>query len=350
MGQVCKREAYHEPPTRSLTGHSVPLPTQCDRASHVESDAFFRGLWALKIGDSPRDAPTFGYIHPWVAERLPWPTTGVAIDKRSKAVRLLVPATARDAQMIAWRLDIMLTQTLREGAIPRELFQGKRHEAYPVLGAPFPLTIDRGASQMLGLTQRAAFLVCYVRDPRARHGVRLWVPRRGWDRREQPGLLDATAAGGMAAGEHPRLCIAREASEEVGLDEATVYREARSVGAYSWYTIRRTGGAFAGVKPTAANKRLAERVGVVYPSMSYIYEMEMPAHWKPDISSGEVAEVYCWTVDEVKAAMARGEFKNTTAMIMMDFFIRWGLMTHENEPDYEEIIQRLHRRLPFPVR
>ena len=327
----------------------MPLPVPCDRASQVESDEFFRGLWTLKIGNSPRDAPTFGYMHPWVAERLPWPDVGVAIDRRAKAVRILEPASAADAQMLAWRLDLMLIAALKQATIPRALFARRRHEAYPVLGAPFPLALDRGATQMLGLAQRAAFLVCYVRDPAAPHGLRLWVPRRGWDRAEHPGMLDATAAGGVAAGETPRRGVAREAAEEVGLDEATVYRDARSTGTYSWYTFRRAG-TFEGVKPTAANRRLAERVGVIYPSVSYVFEMEVPARWRPDISSGEVAEVFCWTVDEVRAAMARGEFKHTIAMLMMDFFIRWGIITQENEPDYEEIVQRLHRRLPRPRR
>jgi hypothetical protein len=32
----------------------------------------------------------------------------------------------------------------------------------------------------------------------------------------------------------------------------------------------------------------------------------------------------------------------------LDFFIRWGILNEENEPDYQEIKRRLHRELEFP--
>jgi hypothetical protein len=36
-------------------------------------------------------------------------------------------------------------------------------------------------------------------------------------------------------------------------------------------------------------------------------------------------------------------------MVMVDFFVRHGLITAENEPDYLEISSRLHRRLEYPT-
>jgi len=35
-------------------------------------------------------------------------------------------------------------------------------------------------------------------------------------------------------------------------------------------------------------------------------------------------------------------------MVMLDFFIRHGILTAENESDFEEIKRRLHRELEFP--
>jgi hypothetical protein len=45
--------------------------------------------------------------------------------------------------------------------------------------------------------------------------------------------------------------------------------------------------------------------------------------------------------------MTRGEFKPSCAAVMMDFFVRHGFITAENEVDYVEIVSRLHRKLPF---
>jgi hypothetical protein len=33
----------------------------------------------------------------------------------------------------------------------------------------------------------------------------------------------------------------------------------------------------------------------------------------------------------------------------MDFFIRHGILTKDNEKDYDEIVSRIHRELDFPV-
>lgn len=46
--------------------------------------------------------------------------------------------------------------------------------------------------------------------------------------------------------------------------------------------------------------------------------------------------------------MAKGEFKPNCALLMLDFFIRHGILTAENEKDFEEIKSRIHRDIEFP--
>jgi hypothetical protein len=60
----------------------------------------------------------------------------------------------------------------------------------------------------------------------------------------------------------------------------------------------------------------------------------------------EVEQFYLMDVDQVKNALFQEEFKTNSAVVMIDFFIRHGFITAENEPDYVEIISRMHRRLP----
>jgi hypothetical protein len=54
-------------------------------------------------------------------------------------------------------------------------------------------------------------------------------------------------------------------------------------------------------------------------------------------------------VSAIKEALSRGEFKPNCAIIMIDFFVRHGILTPENEPDYLEIVARLHRRMEHPT-
>lgn len=69
----------------------------------------------------------------------------------------------------------------------------------------------------------------------------------------------------------------------------------------------------------------------------------------PKPQDDEVSEFYLMGVDEVKQAMFNEEFKPNCTLVMIDFFIRHGIITEENEADYLELAARLRRRLPVPV-
>lgn len=77
--------------------------------------------------------------------------------------------------------------------------------------------------------------------------------------------------------------------------------------------------------------------------------MEVGIDVVPKPSDDEVEVFYLMTISQVKAALQRGAFKPNCAVILLDFFVRHGILTAENEPDYAEIVSRIHRRLPFPT-
>jgi hypothetical protein len=67
----------------------------------------------------------------------------------------------------------------------------------------------------------------------------------------------------------------------------------------------------------------------------------------PKPHDAEVKESYLMSPEEVIKALLQNEFKTNPGAVMMDFFIRHGLITADNERDYAEISMRLHRTLPF---
>ncbi|KAJ8110619.1 hypothetical protein ONZ43_g5828 [Nemania bipapillata] len=77
--------------------------------------------------------------------------------------------------------------------------------------------------------------------------------------------------------------------------------------------------------------------------VQYLYELEMDQDVVPRIGDGEVGSIELMTVEEVRKAMARGEFKMTCNMTYLAFFIRHGYITAENEPNFVEICSRLNR-------
>jgi len=67
----------------------------------------------------------------------------------------------------------------------------------------------------------------------------------------------------------------------------------------------------------------------------------------PKPSDGEVESFFLWSVDTVKEALSEGRFKMNCAICLIDFMIRHGIVTAENEPNYYEIVERIHRRISF---
>jgi len=59
-------------------------------------------------------------------------------------------------------------------------------------------------------------------------------------------------------------------------------------------------------------------------------------------NDGEAEEFKLMTLEEVKDALARGEFKLNCAMTWMAFLIRHGHVTAENEENLIEICARMH--------
>ena len=216
-----------------------------------------------------------------------------------------------DAVMRYWRDNKVFT-----------ILRGWRDERWPVYSddGEVVYSVERSGTGMLGVMRYGVHMTGYVRDETAPHGMRIWVPRRATDKSTYPGMLDNTVAGGLMTGEDPFECIVREADEEASLPENLMREKAKFTGmvTYIYITDERAGG---------------ER-GQIYPETQWVYEIELPADAKPTPKDGEVAEFYLWTVDEVRAELVKGNFKPNCALIVVDFFIRHGIITAANEPDY----------------
>ncbi|KKK13329.1 hypothetical protein ARAM_001996 [Aspergillus rambellii] len=192
--------------------------------------------------------------------------------------------------------------------------------------------MERCASPLFGIVSYGIHVTCYVEDST---GLRLWVPRRSKTKQTYPGMLDNTVAGGMSTGENPFECFVREAMEEASLPEDIVRANATSVGCVSYTYVR--------------DSRAGGETGLVQPEVEYVYDVKLAADVIPKPNDSEVEEFCLFTVDETKKALANGEFKPNCAVVLIDFFIRHGIITPENEKDFLEIITKIHRRLEFPT-
>lgn len=244
---------------------------------------------------------------------------------------MVTPPNATPAQ----RSDLIaktLAETVKRGTF--EILKGWRNEPYPVFGpsGEFLFEMERCASALFGIVTYGVHATGYVEDEK---GLRVWVPRRARTKQTYPGMLDNTVAGGMSTGEPPSVCIIREAMEEASLPEDVVKATAAPAGCVSYFYVR--------------DPRAGGEAGLMQPEVEYIYDLKLDASIIPKPGDDEVEDFRLYTVEELKQALENGEFKPNCAMVLIDFFIRHGILTPENEPDYLEIMGRLHRRLEFPT-
>lgn len=219
------------------------------------------------------------------------------------------------------------------------ILKGWRNEHYPVYGPNREtlFTIERSASALFGIVTFGCHMTAYTstnKEGSEEKEMKIWVPQRSPTKQTYPGFLDNSVAGGIAAGESSFECLVRECQEEASLPEELVRKNLKSVGTVSYFHIR--------------DRRAGGETRLLQPEVQYVYDLELAEDVIPKPSDDEVAEFNLMTVEEVKQALADGKFKPNCALVLLDFFVRHGILT-EKDPGYIEIVARLHRRLEFPT-
>ncbi|KAL4872583.1 hypothetical protein BDV12DRAFT_134045 [Aspergillus spectabilis] len=310
---------------------NLDLVHECDRFPYHQDDpaAYTIHLekyhsFRVKGCDS-----TLGYMVNEVVDRFDWPTESWVIDSPNRTVTLITGSTpAERSQAVAQTLDRAVKQDRFE------VLRGWRNEMYPVYGpgGEFLLELERCASPLFGIVSYGIHATAYFRDD---EGLKLWIPRRSKTKQTYPGMLDNSVAGGMSTGEKPFECLVREAMEEASLPEDVVRNNTTAVGCASYTYVR--------------DNRAGGETDLVQPEVEYVYDIKLPTNVIPKPNDSEVEEFLLLTVEETQKALANGEFKPNCAVVLIDFFLRHGILTPENEKDFLEIITRIHRRLDFPT-
>ncbi|KAI0012955.1 NUDIX domain-containing protein [Xylariaceae sp. FL0662B] len=282
----------------------------------------------------PEDTRPHGYLLPSTVAKMPWIADfEISVpEARPRTVKLLDSSDGQDTTEACNAALARVIQAATEAGTFTTLSR-LRNEDFKILGARYPtVQLRRAAAGLFGIACRGAHMTVFTRTP---EGLKIWVPRRSAHLFTWPGKLDTTVAGGVRAEESPFECIVHEADEEASLPESLVRERAKPCGAVTYVceSERSSGG----------------EVGLMVPDVLYVYDLEVGEEIVPRPQDDEVEAFYLWDVEQVKTALFRGEFKTNCASVMIDFFIRHGIITDDNEPDYLEILTRLHRPLPVPT-
>ncbi|KAG8859698.1 hypothetical protein FRB96_004272 [Tulasnella sp. 330] len=233
-----------------------------------------------------------------------------------------------------------LCETWRDAGNFSNVIGGKlwRGETFAIYEEPFReirkdravFVMERVCCEIFGFVAYGVHMTMYTPD------MRIWVPRRAKTKQTWPGYLDNSVAGGLPYGLTPREGLVKECMEEASMPEHIAQR-ATCAGCVSYF------------------HRTSQ--GYLEPEVQYIYDLCLPAAhphgsdsdqaFIPQPLDGEVESFELLTVDDIFTKMKAGEFKPNCALVLLDFFIRHGILTPEDEPNFLEIWTRAHGRHGF---
>ncbi|CAR26402.1 ZYRO0B08844p [Zygosaccharomyces rouxii] len=216
--------------------------------------------------------------------------------------------------------------------------KGWRDEKYAVYvhGSPYVL-VERAMAGVLGIVTYGIHVNGYLIDTKT-NGIKFWIPRRSATKPTWPLMLDNIIAGGIGYPHGINDTVIKESMEEANLSKTDIERRIRAAGVLSYFYFPQR------FDQVNFDSESAYIVGEV----EYIFDLALSEDVVPKPNDGEVDSFNLLTLQETIDAIARKEFKPNCALVMTDFLIRHGYITSENEPNFLELVNRMHRKLPFP--
>ena len=250
------------------------------------------------------DGLQVGLIRPGFAARLGrFPDV---FDISADCVRLAAGLSGFETRSKA--VEKVLRRLVGEGVI-----RGWRDEPYKVaarLEDPPLFLMERAAIPQFGIWASGVHVNGFVRSA---DGLAMWIGRRSPDKHVAPNKFDQLVAGGRSAPYSVLETVLKEAEEEAGID-AALARQAVPVGAMSYCTQQQEG---------------------LRRDVIYLYDLEVPAGFSPVNRDGEIATFELWPIDRVlERVRDTDDFKFNCGPVVIDFLIRHGVITPDDEPDY----------------
>lgn len=198
--------------------------------------------------------------------------------------------------------------------------------------------VERAFSPLLGIVMYGIHVNGYIPAAISTTGeIQFWIATRSKTKSTYPGMLDNTIGGGIGDNYQVFETVVKESYEEAGLEASFVESNSKAVSTVSYIFCD-------------TDTEYDKTIGLIQPEVQYIYDLEFDNETIPVPVDHEAEDFQLMSYKDVIQNIMSGNFKPNCALIIIDFLIRHGYITSENEPEYIEIVSRLHRKPPFPLR
>ncbi|KAL8612521.1 hypothetical protein ACOMHN_053775 [Nucella lapillus] len=183
------------------------------------------------------------------------------------------------------------------------------------------MEVERNAAPLFGVVTYGTHINGYTYNDSGE--MLMWLGKREAKKSTYPGMYDNLCAGGLGAGLGVKECAWKECAEEASIDEELL-EEMKPVGTVSYC--------------------LEDERGVM-PECEFIFDMELPQDFEPVNADGEVESFELVSISKVKELITQDNFKPNSAFIILDFLIRHGFLSADDEPDYFFMVEQTHTTL-----
>jgi 8-oxo-dGTP pyrophosphatase MutT (NUDIX family) len=233
---------------------------------------------------------------------------GWVLPELADALRNL-PELRADADGISLEKPGSLQRIAR--ALSDRGFHRWRNEAFDVRAdpdGPVLAVLDRGAVPSFGVLAVGVHVNGLVKRS---DGLHLWVSRRATTKHLDPGKLDHITAGGVPAGLTLEATLLKEAEEEAAIPAALAQR-----------AVPRCRIGYAMERPEGLRRDLL-----------HCYDLYLPESFEPQPADGEVVGFELWPLRRaMEAVRETDEFKFNVNLVLIDLFLRTGLISGEEAP------------------
>ncbi|OWZ05830.1 RNA-binding protein [Phytophthora megakarya] len=223
----------------------------------------------------------------------------------------------------------MEAELKQEGAFP--FYQDELYMARTTFSSPTLFNYHRGVGPYFGLSQFATHLNGFVRDKDTGVVSHVWIATRSASKKRWPLMHDTIVGGGLPAGISALENMVKEAQEEAGLEPSWTRKRFVAAGSISYVS--------------------KHPYGLTNDTM-FIFDVELPTDIAPVNQDGEVESFDLLPVQDVLSRLwsEPKRFKPDVCILLLDFFIRHGILTADNFVDYEELQRELHNtKNPYDV-
>ncbi|XP_055541525.1 uncharacterized protein LOC129727579 [Wyeomyia smithii] len=197
--------------------------------------------------------------------------------------------------------------------------KGWRNECFDVKSTTESLLkMERSATCLFGVRNYGVEINGYVRHPTK--GLCIWLQQRSDTKQTWPGKWDNMVSGGLSVGYGIYETAVKEAAEEASIPPNLI-KNLVSAGCVSFFFESERG---------------------IFPNTEFVFDLELPEDFEPDNSDGEVQNFRLLPAKECLEQVFAPDFKTTSCPVIIDFMIRHGIITPENESNFTQIVELLH--------